>query len=142
MCRFGRFVSKAYSALFSISATLLSTDSTRISIEKLHFELECWRKSIPEEIRPSNQFQPSNISEKTLVMITIRIHYSYYSAVIALSRLCVSIPEGGLLSGPAALSKEVLVDACRSVIELTSFIEIATYTPIWLVPQFDATRRL
>lgn len=64
--------------------------------------------------------------------IALRIHFHYYSIVIALTRLSLSLPHIET-SEYVATKSESLLNACSSVIELTKFIDTATYTPIWFV---------
>ncbi|KIN05262.1 hypothetical protein OIDMADRAFT_157923 [Oidiodendron maius Zn] len=132
VCRFSRLISKAYDALFSISATLLSTNSIKSTIDNSNHELECWRKAIPEDFRPGSPLRHLCDLDKASIAITLRVHCHYYSVVIALTRLRLSLPEAAS-SCPATDDKEVLLNACRAIIELTKYIDLATYTPIWIL---------
>jgi hypothetical protein len=130
MSRFGRFLSKAYSSLFSISTTLISAETLHAAVEAHMDELEAWRISIPEDFRPGSDFPPPNVAETTLMAMALRLNYHYYSAVIALSRLYLNLPRRNSHHRSTEYENALLVAACR-VVELTKFIDLASYTPIW-----------
>ncbi|KAH8702516.1 hypothetical protein BGW36DRAFT_424789 [Talaromyces proteolyticus] len=132
ICRFSRLVSKAYTTLFSISATLLPMASIRATIISFNCKLESWRLSVPEAFRPGNSLRSFNKLDNPSNMIFLRVHYHYYCAVIALARLGSSLPPA---EAPYSLAerREMLLKACSTIIELTNQIDIAPYTPIWML---------
>lgn len=130
VARFSRLISKAYDTLFSITATLVAADVTQASINTFNIELEHWRSSIPEEFRPGNSSDVLKFSDSTLMAVTVRVHYHYYSVVIALSRLSLNVQHEGS-SHSVTESKKALLNAARVIVELTRYIDIEGYTPIW-----------
>lgn len=64
--------------------------------------------------------------------ITLRIHYHYYSASIALLRMSLSLPDAEV-SSLRSEEEEALLKACSAIIELTKYMDTATYTPVWSV---------
>jgi hypothetical protein len=130
MVRFSRLTSRAYESIFSISATIVSAESTRNKIDNFAMELEGWRKSIPTQFQPGNSFPASSKSNPTLAFSTLRVHFHYYSVIIALSRLSLSLhPEE--ISRTMTESRKQLLNAARKIIELTDHIEVKAHTPIW-----------
>ncbi|QKX53732.1 uncharacterized protein TRUGW13939_00812 [Talaromyces rugulosus] len=132
ICRFSRLISKAYTTLFSISATLLPTASVRDTLILFNRKLESWRLSVPEEFRPGTSLRCFNKPDNPSNMILLRLNYHYYCAVIALARLSSDLP-------PAEASyllterREMLLKACSTIIELTNQIDVAPCTPIWML---------
>lgn len=132
LCRFSRVLSKAKDALFSISATLIPSSTILNTIDALNGELERWRKSIGKDFRPGNSFQQSGSLDSLSIRLKLMLSYQYYSAVIALARLKLNVASWE--SDPSKLQAEqVLLHASRSIVELTRYIDVETYTPIWLV---------
>lgn len=129
MARFSRLISKAYDTLFSITATLVAADVTQAAINTFFVELEHWRSSIPEEFRPGNSSDTLKFSDSNLMAVIVRVHYHYYSVVIALSRLSLNIQRGE--TSLSVESKKALLNAARVIVELTNYIDIEGYTPIW-----------
>lgn len=123
-------MSRAYEVLFSISATLNTTELSHAAIDTINNDLECWRKSIPEGFRPGDPFQPMHFCDQSSLAVALRIHYHYYSVVIALSRISLHV-DANNASYRKSKSKEALMNAARVVIELTRYIDTEAYAPIW-----------
>ncbi|KAL2840132.1 hypothetical protein BJX68DRAFT_258648 [Aspergillus pseudodeflectus] len=138
MSRFSRFLSKAYSSLFSISTTLVSPDTLHAAVDVYMDELEAWRMSIPEDFRPGAIFfPPQNIAENNATSISIsivlRLNFHYYSAVIALSRLYLNLPRGKNSEQRSTDCENALLAAASRIVELTKYIDLASYTPVWVM---------
>ncbi|KAJ6124366.1 hypothetical protein N7471_011683, partial [Penicillium samsonianum] len=140
LCRFSRVLSKAKDALFSISATLVPSSTILTTIDALNGELERWRKSIGKDFRPGNGFQQSGNLDSLSIRLKLMLSYQYYSAVIALARIKLNVASWE--SDPSKLQAEqVLLHASRSIVELTRYIDVETYTPMWLAA-YHSTRIL
>lgn len=111
---------------------MLPTDQLNVALDASNSDLEHWKMSIPEQFRPGSPSHQLNVLDSKTMALTLRLHYNYYSAVIASTRLGLSIPERES-TRPIAELKEVLLGACSTVIGLTKYIDIAPYSPIWLV---------
>ncbi|CAG8908611.1 unnamed protein product [Penicillium egyptiacum] len=130
LCRFSRVLSKAKDTLFSISATLVPSSKILTNIDALTGELECWKKSICEDFQPGNDFQQSGRLDSLSIALKLMLSYQYHGATIALARLKVNVASSE--ADPSKLQAEqVLLRASRSIIELTRYIDVETYTPIW-----------
>ncbi|KAF8847337.1 hypothetical protein BDZ45DRAFT_637155 [Acephala macrosclerotiorum] len=132
MARFSRLTSRAYELLFSISATLNSTESFHKALDSVNDDLEAWRLSIPEGFRPGEPFRPRHYSDPSSVAVLLRVQYHYYSVVIALSRICIH-GVAGSTSDQRTKSNEALLDAARVIIELTRHIDMEAHVPIWVL---------
>jgi hypothetical protein len=130
MVRFGRLLSRTYEALFSVSATLSPPGTCLERLAYFDAELEKWRLSIPDEVRPGEERDFGQLMARFCSSAALRLHYHYYSLVIALSRLKLHVTKDGqtnLLSE----SRGTLVQAARVVIQLTKYIVTEASTPIW-----------
>lgn len=107
-----------------------SVESYYAAIDIVSDDLEHWRNSIPEQYRPGLPFRPQHFMSPCALQVALRIHYYYYSGVIALSRLALNV--GAANPGPRqSESKKALMNAARLIIELTRYIDAEAYTPIW-----------
>ncbi|KAL2867584.1 fungal specific transcription factor domain-containing protein [Aspergillus lucknowensis] len=132
MSRFSRFSSKVYGSLFSISATLRSPETLYAAVEAYMDELEAWRMSVPEDFRPGSKFPPATATETTLTTMALRLNLYYYSAVVALSRFYLNLPQRNHQHKSTECESALLAAASR-IVELTNFIDLASYTPIWVM---------
>ncbi|KAK1147016.1 hypothetical protein N8T08_002344 [Aspergillus melleus] len=129
--RFSRILSRAYTTLFSISAMTHSVQSSRSSLSKIEEQVENWRMTVPVEFRPGcpvDLHRLPSLSAKTVILQT---HFAYYALVIALSRLKLYLNS----REPAAQFQEArckLLNAARTVIEMTQYNEVASYTPLFV----------
>ncbi|KAF2009635.1 hypothetical protein BU24DRAFT_428537 [Aaosphaeria arxii CBS 175.79] len=131
-CRLSRLTSSAYESIFSISATLLDSESTRLAIDSFFHQLECWRQSIPFDFRPGNPIPVSYRSNRALMSSTLKMHCYYYSILIALYRLNLSLRPAEV-SRAMTESRKQLLNAAQKIVELSEHIEVAAHTSIWLM---------
>lgn len=133
--RFGRLVSKAQSALFSVSATMKLNDEYQQDLETIRDELEIWRQSIPISFRPGERFARAHFASSTSVMAALRTHLVYHNFVMVLCRLTLQVVEP--ISGGSLLNiRHDFMNSARRVIELTGHIEVEPYAPSLCVPTF------
>lgn len=127
---FFRIVSKAYDALFSLSANLLDDESIMMRIDDVNLELDNWKQSIPSQFRPGNPIQPHKLGSSVSITLAVKIHFYYYNMKIAISRLCLRRSGGGP-SARESSSRRMLLTTARSIIETTHYIEVEPFTPGW-----------
>jgi hypothetical protein len=102
------------------------------AIEFVKEELEQWRMSIPEHLRPGTSFRPRTFTEPSASAIGLRIHFAYFNTLIALSRLGLHISTEDS-SQLRSRSVADLLRAARSIMDLTYHLEMEPYTPTWWV---------
>jgi hypothetical protein len=129
--RFARLLSKMYEMLFSVSATLNSADAYRSAIELVKQELSHWRDSIVEPFRPGLPFRYRHLCGPSSMQIAIRLQFYYYSAIIAIARLDLSVNSLRQNESGQSENKRTLMASARAIIELTKYIDTEAYTPIW-----------
>lgn len=115
-----------------MSATLIPPQTMVTAIDSFMLDLEGWKNSINEQFRPRRTVLQVGGVESISVELKIRISCHYYSAVIALARLKLDLLTEGSTQDRRE-SEKALIDASRSIIELTRYIDVETYTPIWSV---------
>ncbi|RDW74230.1 hypothetical protein BP5796_07672 [Coleophoma crateriformis] len=130
--RHSRILSKAYEKLFSISATLNSTAVYLKSIDTIRGDLDGWKDSLPPEMRPGSPFRQRYGDESGGRFLTLKIHFAYHHVLIALSRLTLHVCRPDCIERLAASESE-LIHSARSVIHLTQNIDLAPYTPTWIL---------
>ncbi|KIW44411.1 uncharacterized protein PV06_02883 [Exophiala oligosperma] len=126
--RFGRLLSKAQSALFSVSATTKPLVEYQQDLQLIRHELETWRLSIPPPFRPGERFARARLGSSASIMAALRTHLVYHDFVMVLCRLSLQIGEPESGRGPLN-ARETFMRSTRRVIELIGHLEIEPYTP-------------
>ncbi|KAF2017079.1 hypothetical protein BU24DRAFT_490316 [Aaosphaeria arxii CBS 175.79] len=129
--RIGRISSIVYNSLFSISATLRSPSSYQAAIAHVRRILEEWRLSIPADLRPGSADNFPKAASTGVALAALQVHFSYYQIVIGLERLTLHLDtEDG---AEAQMSRQRLMDTARTILELTKFIDVQPYTPVFIL---------
>ncbi|KAH0439637.1 fungal specific transcription factor domain-containing protein [Colletotrichum camelliae] len=125
--RFGRLLSRAYTSLFSVGVSGNSNSYYLDVISQLGDELEEWRSSLPD-----NGFKPDGLV----------LHYLYSSLLLTLSRTTLvylpSTEDASVLARKNSNMKAIL-GASRSILELTTMIEVEPYTVTWVIAGIPIT---
>ncbi|KAL1629747.1 hypothetical protein SLS56_005270 [Neofusicoccum ribis] len=130
--RLARILSKAYESLFSVTATLKSRDAYYQAIDSVRANLDLWKESLPEEFRPGQPFRRHSMQMPGSVMIAVRIRLAYYNVIITLARLTLHVGNGEP-SERQSESVRMLLSAARSILDLTKYLDLEPYTPLWYV---------
>lgn len=101
-------------------------------IQNIHERLSRWRESIPGDFRPGQAIRLHRLARPLLVSIALRLHLFYYNMLIAISRLCLHVC-GDHSSEQQIQSTRTLMEAARSMVDLTQHIVCEPYTPTWFV---------
>ncbi|CAG8104872.1 unnamed protein product [Penicillium salamii] len=128
--RIARIISIAYDSLFSVTASTKSPDSLLPSVNLVETILEDWRQSIPPIFRPGGTLQRSVLADPHTKEIAIRTQFYYFHLVIALQRMKVH------LSSEKQKTDEylrTLLNAARQIVDLTRFIDVEPYTPVFIL---------
>ncbi|KAJ0103941.1 hypothetical protein J7T55_010958 [Diaporthe amygdali] len=129
--RFARILSTTYEALFSVSASTRPATSHFAAIDNVRTSLEKWRLLMPVEFRPQEPLRHTHLVDPKTKHIALSTHYYYHHLVIALERL--SLRLGGDHGTHQEECHHRLVQAAKAVIELTRFIDVEPYTPIFIL---------
>jgi len=136
-CRYGRLLSRAYQCLFTVNVAVNPPNIYWEKIDLLKEELEKWRNSIPELFRPGNALKTRDLPSSA-VTIAIRLQYFYYNALMAIFRVTVHVGADELSNIERLKeSKRSMMRCARSILELTKFIDVETYTPSWYVKSLN-----
>ncbi|KAF2493354.1 hypothetical protein BU16DRAFT_528662 [Lophium mytilinum] len=136
--RYGRLLSRSYNSLFSISVASNPISYFVNTISQLMEELEHWRMSIPISVRPGEQFRAHALPGPLSTTVALRVHLLYYNHVLALCRASLHINaeasrEDSAKSIRHSESKNLLVKASCAILELTPYIDVSPYTPVWVL---------
>lgn len=129
--RYARLVSRIYSTIFSLSAAGNSSSYYLDRIHHLLEELESWKTSIPESYRPGEPLQARLMPGPVAVSVALHTQYYYYNALMTLSRTALYLGDGPKEMGLQLRMKRLLIDTACSILELTKYIEVASYTSLW-----------
>lgn len=127
--RLSRLCSKAYQSLFAVNATVNKPQQYRISIDSIRGSLHSWLESIPVKFRPN---MPFCSADTCTTFMLLRIHYLYHALVMSICRLELHL-EAKAEADRKRLedAKKELVGAARTVIQLTTYLDIRPYMPNW-----------
>ncbi|OJJ79833.1 fungal specific transcription factor domain-containing protein [Aspergillus glaucus CBS 516.65] len=128
--RFGRILAVAYASLFSISASTQPDDTILAAVDHVHTLLEEWRLSIPLDFRPKEPLQRRRLIDGASKEIALRTYYYYYHVIIALERLTLHASRDIARSEN---SMRALLNTAREVINLTRYIDVEPYTPVFIL---------
>ncbi|KAF0330649.1 fungal specific transcription factor [Colletotrichum asianum] len=127
--RFGRVLSVAYEQLFSVTASTHDTQILLSAICRVRGMLEGWRQSVPVDFRPKEQLNKQRLTDPRTRQIALSTQLYYFHLVIALERMSLQLDEGG--GQRQQESRKDLLRAARSIIELTRYIDVEPYTPVF-----------
>ncbi|CAK7212947.1 hypothetical protein SBRCBS47491_001636 [Sporothrix bragantina] len=140
-----RLLSRTYASLFSVGTACNTAAHSLATIDQLHKEVEAWRLSVPEArgLRPdaSSRAPGLHSHDPTERIMTLGHRYMYHSLVLILSHAQLhhfsQLPpsQKAELATVAAQKKaqDTLIVAARTILELTSLIEVEPHTPLWLL---------
>ncbi|OTA81648.1 hypothetical protein M434DRAFT_401315 [Hypoxylon sp. CO27-5] len=134
--RYARLLSKAMTSLFSIAGTDDPKAYYLAIIDQCESELEQWRMSIPENIRPGDPYRTHAIQGALLRLAALRIHLYYNSFKLSLCRATLHLAANTnnvVSQARQAESTRVMMETSRSVLELTAFIDVEPNTSLWIL---------
>lgn len=126
--RLSRILSIAYETVFSVSASTRPVASQLTAVQNVRTSLEKWRMLVPVDYRPLEPLNSTNLIDPKTKRIALSTQYYYYHLVIAIERLSMRLGSDQGASPEECHSR--LVQAAKTVIELTRFIDVEPYTPI------------
>ncbi|KAI1458935.1 hypothetical protein F4805DRAFT_423076 [Annulohypoxylon moriforme] len=134
--RYARLLSKAMASLFSIAGTDDPKAQYLSIIDQCEIELNQWRMSIPEEIRPDKPYQTHGMQSALLRLAALRLHLFYNSFKLSLCRATLHLAANTsnvVSQARQAENTRALMDTSRQVLELTAFIDVEPNTPLWIM---------
>ncbi|KAL2794581.1 fungal-specific transcription factor domain-containing protein [Aspergillus keveii] len=131
--RYARLVSRIQSRLLTISSVPQPWAARYSAVKSLQSELQAWRDAIPSRFRPGEPLRPRLLLETHAVSIALRCHYYYHYAYQTLTWTLLHCENDGLDAGQLLDLRTELMQTARSMLELTSYIEISPSTPLWLL---------
>ncbi|KAL3456006.1 fungal-specific transcription factor domain-containing protein [Aspergillus heterothallicus] len=133
LVRYSRLVSKMHGRLLTISSVPQPWASRYTAVNFIQSELESWRRSIPMRFRPGEPLRPRQLLEPHAVAIAVRAHYYYHYAYQTLTWTLLHCDNDDIVASQALELKTDLMQTARSVLELTSYIEISPAAPVWVL---------
>jgi hypothetical protein len=129
--RYARLVSRIQSRLLTISSVPQPWAARYSAVKSLQLELQAWRDAIPSRFRPGEPLRPRLLLETHAVSIGLRCHYYYHYAYQTLTWTLLQCENDGIDAGQLLDLRTELMQTARSMLELTSYIEISPSTPLW-----------
>lgn len=126
--RFGRVLSVAYEQMLSITASTRDTQILLSAISRVRGMLEGWRQSVPVDFRPKEQLNKQRLTDPRTKQIALSTQLYYFHLVVDLERMSLQLDADG--GQRQQESRKDLLQAARTVIELTRYIDVEPYTPV------------
>lgn len=111
------------------------------TIKQLSEETEAWRLSLPDNgFRPGGAETPYRVQGRVDRQLAVFVHYLYANLVLTISRAKLHHLRKKMEPSSAAVAvavaeqkqtSELIMSMSRSILELTSVIEVEPYTNIW-----------
>ncbi|KAJ5600449.1 hypothetical protein N7450_001516 [Penicillium hetheringtonii] len=131
--KYARLVSKIHTSLFTISAISQRSPKYNARVQAILEELEQWRVSVPIRFRANELLKPRLLKEANAQRIALLTHYLYLHASLTLSWTLLHYSSAKLGATHQVNLKRDLMRTARSVLELTTFIEVSPSTLIWIL---------
>ena len=132
--RHSRLLSRAMTTLFCAGICQKGLDYYTTTISQLFEDLEQWRLSIPEGLRPGPSCQPHLFRRPVTGPSAIWINYLYYSFKLILLRCYLQVNgERDQSESNKNLSREHLIAVSRSILEIITYVDVEPSTPLWSV---------
>lgn len=125
--RIGRIFSVAYSSLFSVSASIRSSESLLSTVSQIQKSLEEWKQSIPLRFRPGETPSRALFGNPAIKEAVFRTHFYYHNLTMAFERLKAHLAVEHEDVQKSNLSR---LHAARGVVEMLRFVDIEPYTPL------------
>ncbi|KAF9878452.1 hypothetical protein CkaCkLH20_03944 [Colletotrichum karsti] len=132
--RHSRLLSRAYTSLFSVGVSDNPDEYFLDIINQLTEELEDWRASIPDNgFKPGGAIKPTAVTSSSQAQaVAVVMHFFYNSFLQTISRMALRhLPSSNMPRREAVLA--TVERTSRSLLELTSLIDVAPYTPMWML---------
>ncbi|KAJ3457940.1 hypothetical protein MRS44_012049 [Fusarium solani] len=132
--RHSRLLSRAMTTLFCAGICQKGLDYYTTTISQLFEDLEQWRLSIPEGLRPGPSCQPHLFRRPVTGPSAIWINYLYYSFKLILLRCYLQVNgERDQSESNKNLSREHLIAVSRSILEIITYVDVEPSTPLWIL---------
>ncbi|CAO2657982.1 Nn.00g072420.m01.CDS01 [Neocucurbitaria sp. VM-36] len=128
--RIARLLSRIYASLYSVSVRGKSSEYYNSIIRNLKSELEAWRVTVPLPLQPGHPIRQHAILTPQLMDVRIRSHYLYHGTTLHLDRTKLQFAK------EENERSEIVTDimkTARTVLELTKYIDVQPYTPLWVL---------
>jgi hypothetical protein len=132
--RYARLTSRALAFLFSAGVAGRPKTYYLAVIDQLSDELERWRLSIPPGLRPGGASRAHTLLRSQATPAALWVHLLYHSFLLTLSRTVLQLAssqEGPVSPDRETKSKDLVMNAAQSMLELTTLIDVEPYTPLW-----------
>ncbi|KAF0318329.1 hypothetical protein GQ607_014455 [Colletotrichum asianum] len=132
--RYARHLSRAYTSLFSVGVSDNADEYFLDIVDQLTEEIEDWRAALPDNgFRPGGSIKPAAlpVSSETQAVALV-MHFFYNSFLQTISRMALRHLPPSNHDRRETVFKTV-EKTSRCLLELTSLIEVAPCTPMWML---------
>ena len=138
--RFARICGRIAKSLYSAVGLSCNSIDLLVPATELLAAFTEWRESIPVTFRPGTSFRPSTLPIDVSLTQALVINLGYNYGVCAIhKRFTAHLFQGdpslsaSSLSNVESTTSAMCVEAARSMILLTKYMNVESYTPAWYV---------
>lgn len=103
--------------------------------------LEEWAKTLPPHLHPQSTIKPTKLPTRVHLHHVMYLKYSYYGSILAIHTIftypwtsaIIRTDQSPAFRDQVALSTKAVVEASRSIILTTKYIDVDASSPVWLV---------
>lgn len=126
--RISRLLSRIYAALYSVSVRDRPKSYHIVTLYSLKAELEAWAETIPITLQPGQPIRPHTTQTPQMIDICLRLHYLYHGTMLHLYRTAIQLEAESTTHSDVVTGT---MHTARTVLELTKYIDVQPYTPLW-----------
>jgi hypothetical protein len=112
------------------------------SVCELSRHIEEWRESLPPFLQPVNPIKSNELPPNVHLYHVMYIRYAYFGSVMAIHSIFTypwnsavfGANQSSALHSQISLSTNIVVEAARSIIIATKYVDVDASSPIWYVP--------
>lgn len=135
--QYARICGSIAKQLYSASALSRSFSDLLTTAANLETAIEKWRDSIPITIRPGQWFKPSDIPNDIPLIQALSLNFGYHYVICSVHRRFSAMFGRSAIEGhpiDALRSADTkFLEAARSMVLLTKYLDIESHTPGWYV---------
>ncbi|KAH9220912.1 fungal-specific transcription factor domain-containing protein [Leptodontidium sp. 2 PMI_412] len=143
--QYARICGNISKQLFSASALNRPFSDLAITAKTLECEIEKWRDGIPEDFKPGRPFRPSELPKDISQIQALSLSFGYHYLICSVHRRfspIFEIPKLKTAPDTLRLDASRYLQAARSMILLTKYLDIESYAPGWMLFYYPMTALL
>lgn len=129
MSDYSQLLSRIYEELFSVKARRRPKESIQMTSDKLLEELESWKLSVPDLLRPGSSIRIHKLGNLVMTSLAVQLHFFYYNIHIAILRAALQTCPPN--SEKYFTYEQALVDSAKGITDLVHLVPLEPFVSTW-----------